>query len=508
MNLIRILLIASLPVAALIAVPPALIGPQVEEQVQIGIAQASDNPVASIRLTEYTRGWFGAEGRIVVQAREEYLDAVLAERAAEESAQDSQAAASMEEVRASLLEPVEFDLDIAHGALLFQNGLGLGAASAVLTLEDTFKEDLPELEMDGEVTSTMRVAFDRSVDFAFDIPSFELRFEPPDEPAGEVQFLGLASSGRYDTVASEVVYAATMPLLSVKIGDNVVISVDNTAFEGTGQELTEDVWLGDFNWTTAQMRISAVDEDAGDTYDLLMERFNSNMAVDQDKDSNLLFVEMGYSIDHMVAEEYEGGFNLPITVRNIPVETMQGYMSLLDDPAAAAAFEDDTAPVTEKLTEQLLGIFEPWLAASPELRVGPAKVDLPDGTLNVDMRVLVSGDEFSKVGIAAMADPNVLGQVLSATLDASVPVAQAESLAKWVLTDQITSGMAGQPPEYQLTPEQAAEMAAQQAPGMLSELVQQGIIEREGDNYTAAIKVKDGSVDMNGLVLPLGMFAQ
>lgn len=506
MNLTRILLIGSLPVAAIVALPPALIGPEVEEGIQIAVAEAADNPVASVRLAEYDRGWFGATGRIVMQAREEYIDATLAERAPEDGvALDPQAVAAREKTRAALLEPVGLELDVAHGTVLFQNGLGLGAASVVVTLEDAVTQRLTELEMDGQVHATMRVGFDESLDFTFDIPTFRFPFEDQDT-TGEVNFLGFQLGGRYDTVSQKVDYTGTMPSLAITLDENGIVSLDETRVEGDNTELTEDIWLGDTTWTTEQVRISIPSGD-GEGVDLRMEGFSITMNMDVEDSGELLLMEGAYTVDKMTGEDYEGSLSVPLSVRNIPVDSMQAYMTLMSDPANAAAMDDD-APMSEALTQQLFAIFEPVLAASPALRIGPAKVVLPEGPINVDMQMQVAGDEFSQVGLAAMADPNVLGQVLSATLDASLPVAQAESVAEWILADQIASSMAGQPPEYQLTPEQAAEMATQQVPGMLSELVQQGIIQRDGDSYVASIKVKDGSIDMNGLVLPLAMFAQ
>ncbi|MEO0424256.1 MAG: DUF945 family protein [Pseudomonadota bacterium] len=509
MNLTRILLIASLPVAAIIAVPPALIGPEVEEQMQIALAEATDNPVASVRLAEYDRGWFGATGRIVVQAREDYIDAVLAERAAAAAAtQDPQAVAAFADVRSSLLQPVELDLDVAHGTLLFQNGLALGAASAVATLQDSaFKEKLPDLEMNEQVSASMRIGFDQSVAFDVDVPAFRFPIEEEGE-AGEVQFLGFELAGLLDTVSGEVDYEGTMPSFAVTVGDASIVSVDETRVEGHNTQLTEDVWIGDSAWTTQQVRVFVADTGEGDAVDFNLDGFTFTANLEVDDGGELLLIEGTYAVDKMTAEGYEGSLHLPVSLSNIPVESMQQYMTLVSDPANAAAMNDDDTPLTAELTEQLFAIFEPVLAASPALRIGPAKVDLPEGPVNVDMQVQVAGDEFSQAGLAAMADPNVLGKVLSANLDASLPVAQAESIAEWVLADQITSSMEGQPPEYQLTPEQASEMAAQQVPGMLSELVQQGIIKRDGDSYVASIKVKDGNIDMNGLVLPLAMFAQ
>ncbi len=500
MNPTKFLLIASLPVAALIAVPPALIGPEVEKGIRDSISSESENPAFNISLTDYQRSWFGATGTVRVSLRESYVE-LLTENQAARAQDDPEAFAALEQVREALVKPADLDLDVAHGVILFGDGAGLGLTTARLSL-DRAQEIVAALGLEEDITANARAGFDQKVDLNARFPAFELTRD-----AFRITFAGLEMDGVFDITTNSVDYSGSMPAIAM-VFDEGEVRVTDTRMEGSAQELAKNLWLGEATGTMGAMHVSIVDEDDGSApiESLKLEGMTITSTTGREEGTGNLYLDGAYVVDSFDVDEYSGSLTLPMSLKNIPAEPFQAYMALVSDPAYNEMLSTEEA--SEELIATFRNIFEPILAASPELRIGPAALTINDDPIKLDMQVSVAGDEFKQVGLEAMANPNVLGQVLSASLDATLPKAQAEEVAKLVLIEQILASTAEQPAANQPTQAQVEALAAQQAAGMLEQLVLQGVIKLEGNQYTAAIKLADGNIDLNGMTLPLAMFAQ
>ncbi|MEO0974524.1 MAG: DUF945 family protein, partial [Pseudomonadota bacterium] len=447
----------------------------------------------------YARGWFDAQGRLELRMKDAYVDMITNQSAAEAEAEGAASEAflaRLDEVRDLLSTPVFVDVDVSHGLVLLLQGMRPGLAGAVMTLDDDTVASVEAAKFVDGIEMRAHIGFDQIVHYEGSVPALRI-----DEADGtHTRFLGAEVDGEYVLATGVLTFAGEAPFFMATFAEDEALEIRGLRTSGEYRQFEGGLWLGDAQATIDTITSNLPDGD-GVVVALNLERFSLSGGLTLDEqDDQLLKATVRYGADRLTMDEVSASFDVPMSVDGVSREAMVDFLALNSDPEYLRFMADPEGSVP--IPDELTAFLEKMIAQPPSVRIGPAEVTYDDAPVNFDLHASLASAVLRDTGFAGLADPAIATQAAIVKADATVPAALAEQIAELVLADQIGASFG----PSTMSPEQIAQLAAAQAPAMLEQLVQQGMIQREGDRYRAKVSVENGNLDLNGLVLPLGMF--
>jgi uncharacterized protein YdgA (DUF945 family) len=462
-------------VAALLASPYA-IGMFTEARLTERIESYDANPVVATEVESYERGWRRSRATLRFGLDTTYLQALQSTNQALPPA-----------MMAALSIPVVVEL--AHGPLLTENGVGLGTAAVRAFIDP----DWPAGQLARQLLGVPyllefrgRAGFGTGFDFEGEIPPFEGAF-----PGASYNFSGLDFSGRIDGADTEIHAEITNAALQAPD-----LSAMMESFSLTGDYVYRPNLVLIGTGRLAIDRITAANPLLGggplfQANDLAVES-----TVTENDDATRLGVQILYSAGALAVADEIAIMNAAIGLNatDIDADAVGRYYTLMQDPAVTAD--------PEAMTASLTSIVDQILAGSPSVSIDPLRFSMPSGDFDARLTVSVDGSVLPPGAAMNLQNIGLLLGALDASLQATVSKPLAAELVALGLRQQLamTGSATGEP----LAPEDLAAMADAQAGLTLTALTAQGLLVDDGTSYSISLEFANGTATANGQPIPLG----
>ena len=151
-----------------------------------------------------------------------------------------------------------------------------------------------------------------------------------------------------------------------------------------------------------------------------------------------------------------------------------------------------TARIFEFFVKRLMQFSE----AEPSLKIDALKASFEQGDMNADMMM-----QLAAIDKLPQPIDNQVFWLSHVNSDANLSI--DKPLATWLAEKQILMQLKNQLPSTRQDPEKMQQLAEQQAPLIISALIQQGFITEQDDAYVSKFTLQDGKFVLNGNELPI-----
>jgi uncharacterized protein YdgA (DUF945 family) len=447
---------------------PAVVGSVTEARVRERVAAIDASPTATAEVKSFDRGWFRSTAKVELSFVPDNL------------AQNAGLTADL-----GSFSRLPVAIDFAHGPIAVLDGVHFGwsklvarpdpEAPSVTSLQQTL--GVPYLfEFRGRSSYLGGLSFDA------DAPPFML---PIDEAL--LTFSGATLAGTFERLHLA--------------GDLNISAVEFTsatgAFAVRGMYATANNDLRSQYVMPGQASLSIDSIEAGDATrgaTPLLEakslKINSDVALDAADE--LLEGRVSYGLDSVRVEDTEvTAAALGFAVRNVDVATLEAYGAAATDAAATGA---DPATLVAALGPHL----ERALKAGPSVTLDPLRFRYDNELFEGRIEITTNTQRLPPAGTLDLGNPLLLMGLVNA--DASVRVSKPLAGKLAALTARLQLGA-----DVSIPPDQLEYMAEAQSGLMLTALVGQGVLIEDGNDYRSSVQFRDGTITLNGNVLPLGL---
>ncbi len=447
---------------------PGIAGWLTESAVRERVAEIDRSPTASAEVVAYDRGWFRSSAKIALRLVPDNV-------------------AQLRDIANGLgpLAALPIAVEIAHGPVAVLDGAHFGWSKMVVRPDGT-APGITELTQTLGVPYVFefrgRTSYFGALAFDADAPPFAL---PVDEA-----LLTFSGGTLVGTFAQRHLTA-----------DAQVGSVDFTSPTGTfalrGLYATADnelrsqyVMPGQASFSIDNVTLVDGLQTATPMFEAANLKFASTVGLDGS--GELLDVNATYEIASMrAADTAVTDAALGLTLHNIDVAALEAYGATVRDAATSGA-----AP--EAIVSSLGPHLERALQKSPTLTLEPLRFRVDDEPFEGRIEVTTNPQRLPPAGTLTLDNPLLLVSLVNTDANLRVSKALATKLA--TLAAQLQIGNDGTVP-----PDQLEYMAEAQAGLMITMLAGQGVLVEDGDGYRTSLQFRDGSLTLNGNVLPFGL---
>lgn len=455
-------------------------GPVTKSMLESQIAEINKMPGYRAELTEYNTGWRKADGKVEIGFDWDFYTRLSAKDLTPEQE------ARLAEVPSHLV----LDLQVAHGPILTNDGLGLGLSFIQLTPNVSDNARLKSFQERAKVnelfTYQMVIGLLGGSSFSLDSPPLQIT----DETTGtHFSYGGSHFEGSYN--------ARSKALIAEGALQPFTFALEGSSFEMAATELNADLVLLNQAVSLGEMEVkiatfSGVNRDQGGSAtklsmtDLLM-RYDS----EQDSDETIKMA-VQYGIGKMVVGDQRlSDMNFQVAFEHLGIEALQQYydqlMNLYENAEDVSAVQQQLAAMSE--------LGSAFLKHSPVVNIPDVSFVMNDGKFSANTRVDFDG-QGTDITPADLANPLMLMARLKVVGALNVDRQMLDTLGVKMLADQITAQLASQ--DQQMSEDEINELAQTQLQGMLAQQVQQGILIGTADGYRAAFSMDKGAMKLNG----------
>ena len=460
---------------------PGLFGVLTESRIMGQAESLVDDRGAQVTLTDYRRGWRTSTAKIDVAFTDAYLE-LLSGIFGEDLLAQADAAAAVRDLSSRTFT---LTLDITHGPVLTDRGIGLGLADTVTRL-DPWTEGADSVPI--TLTSPTPVEIRRRFGFAsrsdIEVEAPSMTFTGPDFTFG---LSGLVSGG-YDEAGGRTVVEGRLDRLEMS-SEAATFTAQNVTFRSDQRMISTYAATGSAEIVIARTTLAELRGDPGASFqiDNLGFRYQASL----NEAGNTLDTDGSYFMDSVSGDELnltDGRFDF--AMRNLDPAVVDAYMDLL-----LQADADETTP--ESASSEADAVVYRFLAAAPEVEIGPLSFNRNGDAL--EARVYWRGDTEMLPPQAAFALTGPVMWPRLFTLEAELDV--AGSVAEWLLvqTSKNRTAAAGE----EIEGGEGNALAESRARERLARFVDGGMIEETETGYRLRATYENGVIEINGVPLPM-----
>jgi uncharacterized protein YdgA (DUF945 family) len=480
-----VFLLITLAIVAIAGLPPVA-GMVAQDQITASLESASENGFITFSLKDFESNWTNSNGHIEVRFSDKYIETLTDIATSNPDADSEQTAAALAEV---LGESILLDIKLSHGPVLLDDGTFIGWSKAVIQANPQDAELLAlkdELDIPYFLEIRTRTGFDGVTAFDADVPAINYLNE-----SGDFQFSGLAVDGSFDGVNLNT--KGGTESFSV-YGPAIQMELANFSFSSKQTIHPPYIWLGVTQGSIQSTVIHSPTNPDATNFEMQGIVFSSETALSDSPDQ--IDVSINYEVSSLTGPKIDlTELNMGIQLRKLDIESVNDYYELnrdmvLVDPSAL-----------EDRTPELKALAYKALSQSPGIALDPLAFKLNDGAFQGSVSVDIDGSklppEASWEPLNMMTWPEIASVKAVSSLDTN--------LALEIATETLQQQLLAQSSEANpITPEQALEMATQQAPSMLEMLTLQGMLTKTDTGYAAEASFENNSLTLNGKPMPLG----
>jgi uncharacterized protein YdgA (DUF945 family) len=471
-----VLLIVIATAVVTLLLTPWMFGALAEQRVEAGISRLDAEDDLDASVVDYARGWTTSTATIELDRPDA---AVPSQNIPPELT---------ELVEQLAAEPIRLVVTMRHGPVLLGETTPLGIAASTIRLDPDlprYREFLDQTGLDHLFEIRTVTGFDGTSDFVAEAPAFSFNND-----TGVVEFAGANATGTYDALSRRFQAQGRAEELRMTDGDGT-FTVESVAFD------SDSTWhspLLRFGYAEASVSRIAV---ASPTEQFLLEDVAARFDIDADADGEHATMASEYSLgrfsdgDDMNLDDVA----IAATARRVSIDALTAY---IDASQQAALQNDAAAPLALGAEDALYDL----LGSSPQIDVAPIRFSWNGEPLDATLRIAVAADNLpprTNFTLLTLAFQGVVA--VDATLSVSDEL--ATSLAARGLGFQLRR-TAAQEQQY-MTDDEVQMLATAQASIALAALVGQGMLTLTDDGYAATARFADGTLTVNGNVVPLGL---
>lgn len=469
---------------AILLLLPCVFGLFTGSQVNQRISEINEAGLLDIEVSEYRRGWFSSTARLRVGAPEGATGLAM------DAPPGDPAEVVIAGLHALLAEPVPVVVRIAHGPLPRSRGMhfGTSAIHATTDADDArVAARLAALDVPWLFDFHARTSFGGTVAYDAVLPEVNTT-----HAGAMVRFSGASSRGRVR--GADLTWDLQFDDLDVDIGFGRV-EVGGVHFQGDNTLVSRHLVLGPADMRVDRMAVSV--PMLGPEAAFSVRQLRVHGANTPDARNRLLESELGLSFDSMrLGEDVRvSEAELRMTLSNLH---MASWEQLLAESQLVAAGASPEAAIITRMQPLLREL----LAEGPQLALAPLTFIVNGDPVLVNLRFAVVGERVPANLMTGFEDPLAVVDMVDLEADAMIAKTLLEEMAASVARTQILGAQAAGRP---INEDEIDAMAAAQANLILLVLSAQGLITEAGDNYTATLSVRDGTLTVNGTELPLSM---
>ena len=454
-------------------------GPVTKSMLESQIAEINKMPGYRAELTEYNAGWRKADGKIEIGFDWDFYTSLSANDLTPEQK------ARLAAVPSHLV----LDLQVAHGPILTNNGIGLGLSFIQLKPNVSDNARLKSFQERAKVnelfTYQMVIGLLGGSSFSLDSPPLQIA---DDSTSSRFSYGGTHFEGSYNARSKAFIAEGALQPLT--------FALEGSSFEMAATELDADlvllnqaVSLGDMEIKIA--KFTGVGPEQGGVSELSMADLLIRYEGEKDSDETVKMA-VQYGIGEMVVGDQRlSDMNFQVAFERLGIEALQQYYDQLINLYENA---EDTSAVQQQLAamSELGSVF---LKYSPAVDIPDVSFVINDGKFSANTRVDFDG-QGADITPADLANPLILMARLKVVGALNVDQQMLDTLGVKMLADQISAQLASQ--NQQMSEDEIHELAQTQLQGMLAQQVQQGILEATVDGYRAAFSMDKGAMKLNG----------
>jgi uncharacterized protein YdgA (DUF945 family) len=463
-------ILAIVVVILVVGLPPVL-GMLTESQVNARVDALAGNPFVSARVDSFERGWFSSRTNIQLALSESYI----AQLERMNTLSGNPAAAP-----AALTRGTTILVDLVHGPIAVRDGVHFGLSKMVARLDpqtEGYAELLQRLGIPYLFEFRGRTGFAGAVKFDADAPPID--FVADD---ARVRFSGAVLDGSF--AGGSVQYNGRIDTLEVTSGPSA-FSLQSISATGDNELRSSYLVLGTIELRIARATMLDATVSTGPVFEASNLHFSSDFALDDE--GTLANGQATYAAESIVAgpDMQIRDASVGLILRNLDAEALEAYAAAMQRGAAAVL------PDSNQLLADITPAVERLLAAGPSMAIDPIRFTLNDELFDARIQLNTKTGALPPAGALDLRDPALWFLLLDGTATANVSKNLARNLAVQAMTLQFAANQ-------ELPPDQAQYMAEAQAGLILITLVQQGILNENGDNYSTELGFTDGALSVNG----------
>ena len=456
---------------------PALLGVLAQSRITTLATTLGDETLIRLAVTDYRRGWRSSHATIAV-APGEIFEALPVDPFD----------------RGLLDQSIDVTVDITHGPVFADGGVGIGVADAVLRVDprtpglDTL---LAVLGMDDPGEVRARIGFSSETSLRWALPPMAVAM-----PAVTFNSSGIVGQGTFNTARQRQVGETRV--------DRIELAAADTAFTAEDLAVALDltriapfVWTGSTYLSVGRVQGTATGSGVAIAADhiALSGQSELNEAGDRIDGSSAMFAD-SLSV---------GGMNVTdarfdMSARNLSLDALIDYQEF----AMGFLGADPVTLDPEALVLEVERLAYRLIEAEPELTYGPISFNLNGGASNATVNIRFDNEMLPAQSQFTLLNSSLWPRLIS--VDAELDVDR--DLAQWITvrvvlartaTPATAGGVGADVAVGQLSPAEEA-----QARGVLIGLVSQGMLEETESGYRFRGSYDNGMIEVNGSVLPMG----
>jgi uncharacterized protein YdgA (DUF945 family) len=454
-----------------IAIAPKIIGLSVIETLNARVAQLNEIPAYKASVKEVNSGWFSSSAVIDLSLN------------FPEMSEEQQKAFTF-----------ELNFSAQHGPILLGEQKGIGREAWQIS----YAGDSLRKQLDFNADQAF-YSFNAKTNLlgATIISDHILPFKVQTTENGEqlnISFSGYQGNG--DIKRNKVSYVANVDNISAE-GSGKLATIENIHFDSQLDASADQIFSGDLYDSLIKLSIANMNFD--DSQD---ESFKSNLKniviggeSKTDNANKLIHILTSYSLESYNVMGSEGqDLRLNIDMNNLSSDFIKAYQTQVQEVMQNP--QSDPNVVQQQLLDFVNNNLLDLLIASPELNVAQLSGTIGEGKFNAQL--------FTKlVNITKLPDNMLDNGFWISHIQASTNIEMDQNIAEMVAIQVVKSQLKGNPQLADATPEQLDEIAMQQAPMILQNLEQQGLLEATTTGYRLVAELKDSQASLNGNPIPL-----
>ena len=470
------IIVIGIIVLVLLATPYA-IGMINENAMQREVERISAAGLFETRIADYDRGWFDTRARVEVGINPNYLATIMG----------GEPDPMMMMMFGGFTLPVI--IDVAHGPVLFDDGLGVGTAAV-----HAYVDPASDLAMLAEQFLGMPYVFDFRGRGSFGNGFRYEREVPPVDlalPDVSVTSTGITFSGLYQRGSTDIEAELANISLQSPFASGILESLRFTS--NTKRSSPTSLPIGAVVFALA--RVSFSDPLQGAAASFAIENAGFRSSIEEDETGEMVGLEAVYSVDRVsVPNQFElSDAELGIRLTNVDRQTAEEFYQLsqqlsgsqMSDPNAVIAALD---PIAARL-----------IAGKSEILLDPVQFSMNGGSFDGSVTLAINPAALPTGSLSDLQDQAVAMRALSASIEVEADKSLVQNLAAMFMPVQNLTNPDGTP----MTPEQIQAQQTAQLSLILLALSAQGMLVDSGTAYSSSIRLENGALTANGQPLPL-----
>lgn len=454
-----------------VAIAPKIIGLYIIENLNSRVAQINQIPSYRAKVKEVNSGWFTSSAVIELSL-------------------------SLPEMDAELQNAFTFQLNFnaQHGPILLGDQPGIGREAWSISYRgEQLRKHLDYAADQAFYTYNAKTNLFGITSINDKIQPFSAQTTENNAPVN-IQFSGYTGAG--DIKGEQISYAGKVDKVSFA-GSGKLATIENIQVDSHLNASIEQIFSGDMYDSLSKVSINSINLDDTENSALKSTIKNTVINVESvtEKANKLFHILSSYAVEsYDVMGSVGQNLLLNLDLKNLSSDFFKAYQAQMQEVAQSP--QSDPVAVQQQLLEFINNNVLDLLIASPEMNMAQLSGTIDTGKFNAQLLTKI-------VNVTALPDNLLDNGFWLSHLQASTHIEMDKNVAELLAVQIVKSQLKSNPQMADASAEQIDEIALQQAPIMIDNLIQQGLLQVTATGIKLVAELKDSQAILNGNPVPL-----